>query len=354
MLKSCGYFLSQVFELEQDMDLNTIFIILGALTALIFTFHLIWTRRQNHSNIFNKKPKPQIKMFSPEKNITPHLTKTEERETFSPSLATLDESITSSPTREQNREDLSHITISLRDRGVFDLNAMTPEDVEKNLLADGANAIHSPVIREQIAKNLKKQKSEQASSIRPLKEQDTQTQAPMAEDTTDQSTLSTPIASPEISELPQPISPSEQDEDKETVQEEKNQVVKLYVVAPDKQCFYGEQLQQAFEKEGFFFGDKNIYHFNNEFNRASPTCFSIAHLEEDGTFNPSAMAGFRTFGLVLFMPLPVIHGNSKVNLVYMINSAKSLAQHLNGIVLTDKLSPFDEDAEVDYLAKLTH
>lgn len=320
------------------MDLNTILIILGALTVVIFTFHNIWSHRQNNTKVFNKKPVEQTTVFSPIKVVSEDtvtdLEETSMLEEKNVGDLVASESEIPKPLLEERQEnineDLSHITISLRDCGVFDL---TIEDVEKSLNTDGINDIHSPIVREQMVKNIKKKKLE--ANQTPISSQ--------AKTTPEMADMG------EVSQTESGVETSTQEVISTEEQTQENKVVKLYVVAPENQDFHGEKLQQAFEKEGFFFGDKNIYHFNNEFNINNPAFFSLAHLENDGTFNPETMADFHTFGLVLFMSLPVVHGGGTINLRYMINTAKSLALELNGTVLTDEQKLFDEEAERRYL-----
>ncbi|WP_318151885.1 cell division protein ZipA C-terminal FtsZ-binding domain-containing protein, partial [Pasteurella canis] len=56
-------------------------------------------------------------------------------------------------------------------------------------------------------------------------------------------------------------------------------------------------------------------------------------------------------GIALFMQLPS-EGNDLMNLRMMIRAAKSIAEELEGFVLTDKQEIFDEQAEKAYLARV--
>lgn len=131
-----------------------------------------------------------------------------------------------------------------------------------------------------------------------------------------------------------------------------NDIIMLYIVAPEGRDFTGEDLVNCFEKEGILFGDKQIYHRHIELSRESPILFSVANVQNPGTFNPKTMDDFTTFGIVLFMQLPSAYGQDLTNLRLMITTAKAMATELNGTLLTDQQQPFDQDAEEAYLNKV--
>ena len=83
---------------------------------------------------------------------------------------------------------------------------------------------------------------------------------------------------------------------------------------------------------------------------ASPVLFSVANIEQPGTFDYYNMAEFSTMGVVLFMQLPS-PGNNLANLRMMIRAAKTIAEDLGGVVLTDQQEIFDDMAEQDYLSR---
>ena len=60
---------------------------------------------------------------------------------------------------------------------------------------------------------------------------------------------------------------------------------------------------------------------------ASPVLFSVANIEQPGTFDYYNMAEFSTMGVVLFMQLPS-PGNNLANLRMMIRAAKTIAEDL--------------------------
>lgn len=127
--------------------------------------------------------------------------------------------------------------------------------------------------------------------------------------------------------------------------------IMLYVVAPENREFNGGRLAQALDGLGFIFGDQHIYHRHLDLTAASPVLFSVANLQQPGTFNPYDMDNLVTVGIAIFMQLPS-PGNDIVNLKTMIRAARSLADELGGFVLTDKQEIFNDVAEQEYLAKV--
>lgn len=129
-------------------------------------------------------------------------------------------------------------------------------------------------------------------------------------------------------------------------------VVMLYIVAPEGKEFTGEALESCFEKEGFLFGDKQIYHRHADLSSTGPILFSLANVQNPGIFDPKTMEDFTTFGVVLFMQIPSSYGNDLTNLRLMISTAKAMAKELNGSLLTDQQEIFNQTAEEEYLNRV--
>lgn len=127
--------------------------------------------------------------------------------------------------------------------------------------------------------------------------------------------------------------------------------IMLYVVAAENRLFQGVQLHQALEREGFILGHDALYHRHLDLTVASPVIFSVANVDQPGSFPIHHMHDFSTIGVVIYMPLPSV-GNNRVNLKTMLKSAKNLAAQLGGFVLTDEEQELDENAEQDYLARV--
>lgn len=132
---------------------------------------------------------------------------------------------------------------------------------------------------------------------------------------------------------------------------QKAEFIMLYVVAAENREFNGVQLAQSLESLGFIFGDRNIYHRHVDLSIASPVLFSVANIEQPGTFDVYNMSDFSTIGIVLFMPLPS-YGDDSANLRLMIRAAKTLAEDLGGIVLDEQQEMFDKQTEQLYLTRV--
>jgi cell division protein ZipA len=80
------------------------------------------------------------------------------------------------------------------------------------------------------------------------------------------------------------------------------EVIVINVLARNGAKFAGNDLMEAFLRNGLKFGDMNIFH------RVQPASkevqFSVASAVEPGTFDLSAMEGFRTPGVSFFMQMP--------------------------------------------------
>jgi cell division protein ZipA len=108
-------------------------------------------------------------------------------------------------------------------------------------------------------------------------------------------------------------------------------VVTLYVMAPSGVPFRGSFLVEAMARAGLEFGDMQIYHYMERHNGCDRSLFSVANMLEPGTFDPQAMEGFSTRGLVLFLQLPAAFDAVKA-FDAMVAAAQSLATSLEGNV----------------------
>ena len=127
--------------------------------------------------------------------------------------------------------------------------------------------------------------------------------------------------------------------------------IQLYLIPKSSDQFNGAKLVQALENLGFILGVDEMYHRHLDLSVASPVLFSVANLEQPGTFDAYNLVDFSTMGIVLFMQLPS-PGNNLANLRMMIRAAHTLAEDLQGIVLTEEQEIFDENAEQTYLARV--
>jgi cell division protein ZipA len=117
--------------------------------------------------------------------------------------------------------------------------------------------------------------------------------------------------------------------------EEKGEIIVINVLARDGASFPGEQVLEAFLRNGLKFGDMNIFH------RVDPTTktvqFSVASAVEPGTFDLSAMAEFTTRGVTMFLRLPGPHEPLEA-FDDMLNVARDIASSLGGDLKDEQLS----------------
>ena len=136
-----------------------------------------------------------------------------------------------------------------------------------------------------------------------------------------------------------------------TIPKQTTGYIQLYLIPKSSDQFNGTKLIQALENLGFILGVNEMYHRHLDLSVASPVLFSVANLEQPGTFDAYNLVDFSTMGIVLFMQLPS-PGNNLANLRMMIRAAHTLAEDLQGIVLTEEQEIFDENAEQTYLARV--
>ena len=124
------------------------------------------------------------------------------------------------------------------------------------------------------------------------------------------------------------------------------QMITLYVVAAEGQCFTGSRIFYELDALGLQFGEYQIFHRHMD-NSTSPVLFSVANMMQPGVFDLNHIEHFSTVGLVFFMQLPTT-GNNVSNLRMMINTAEALAKNMSGFVLNDAQELFDENARERY------
>lgn len=129
------------------------------------------------------------------------------------------------------------------------------------------------------------------------------------------------------------------------------QMVTLYVVAPEHQLFRGDVVVQNLEALGFQFGEYQIFHRHID-NATSPILFSVANMIQPGVFDLAKLDQFTTVGLVFFMQLPSV-GNDLVNLRLMIRTVESFAQAIGGFVLDEQHELFNDESRQQYLRRVT-
>ncbi|AAP95726.1 cell division protein ZipA [[Haemophilus] ducreyi] len=132
-----------------------------------------------------------------------------------------------------------------------------------------------------------------------------------------------------------------------------NNIITLYVVAPEGQQFDGHYVVQSLEALGFQFGEYQIYHRHQHLgNNDTPVIFSVANMMQPGIFDLNNLDSYATVGLVLFMHLPS-EGSDLVNLKLMLKAAESLAEALGGFILNEQRELFNETDRQAYFARVS-
>lgn len=112
--------------------------------------------------------------------------------------------------------------------------------------------------------------------------------------------------------------------------------VALTVMALRGQTFKGSQIQMAAEELQFRLGASGLFErFPDEETAIGGAVFSMAHLREPGTFEPLALGGLATPGLLLFMKLPGPLEEMKA-LELLVLAADQLARRLKGVICDER------------------
>jgi len=296
------------------MDLNTILIILGVIALIALVVHGLWSNRREKSkyfksaNTFNRTSKNgEVNPFSQAADPNADIRLTHRAQAAQPVQQSVQPKV-APPAPQPEPVVYPETNVQPKPR----VAEMTIEELEaQGNDFDGVNS-SSPELREQLVE----------MSLNP-------TQEPTHENV--------------HFNYHEPV---EVEKPKQTTG-----FVQLYVISNQNREFYGPQLSQSLENLGFIFGERQMYHRHFDLSVASPVLFSVANIEQPGTFDYYNMAEFSTMGVVLFMQLPS-PGNNLANLRMMIRAAKTIAEDLGGVVLTDQQEIFDDVAEQDYLSRI--
>jgi len=108
----------------------------------------------------------------------------------------------------------------------------------------------------------------------------------------------------------------------------------LYVLAPNGQFFLGYELLQALLAGGLRYGHKRIFHRHEDLSGKGEVLFSLASATEPGCFDIENMGAFACSGLCLFASLQAL----QPQLVWqtMLETARQLADDLGGAVYDAK------------------
>ncbi|EHK91521.1 cell division protein ZipA [Aggregatibacter actinomycetemcomitans] len=345
------------------MDLNTILIILGVIALLALVAHGIWSNRREKSQYF-KNANTFAQNQQPNRFNAPN--PTARPATDAPIAAKPKHSfVEGTPQPQQQALDFEEATVPSPTENQSIERAV--DEIKITLPSGASNAFHQAEPAPQYTQSEPAlQQPQQHSQPTPNRQNDTPFK-PYGEPSpyADPNRVSITQMEEEYTTPTVSLTPLEQESHEPTAETQatpqptenkgenpaKPSFIMLYVVAPENREFNGGRLAQALDGLGFIFGDQHIYHRHLDLTSASPVLFSVANLQQPGTFDPYDMDNLFTVGIALFMQLPS-PGNDTVNLKTMIRAARNLADELGGFVLTDKQEIFNDHAEQEYLAKV--
>ncbi|PVX41459.1 cell division protein ZipA [Pasteurella langaaensis DSM 22999] len=337
------------------MDLNTILIILGIIALIGLVGHGIWSNRREKSLYFDN-----VNTFSRESSrttlksaetTTPDFAQKPQgqalqqenqpvQQTLEQHVETAAEAYSPAP---QSAQSVNEIRITLP-------NEQPTVSIQPEPAPAATTAMNAPVHYEyqpeikQPSANPVERSLDELSSFAEI-DDGVNSSNPEIRISLQDAAISSPISQPKPVEPIQPVA-----QETQNVESSPEGYVMLYVVAAENRQLQGAALAQALDSLGFIMGHDGIYHRHLDLTVASPVIFSVANVNQPGTF-PYNMHEFATVGVVLYMQLPSV-GNNRTNLKMMIQAAKTLATQLEAFVLTDDEREFDANAEEDYLARV--
>ena len=333
------------------MDLNTILIILGVIALIALVVHGLWSNRREKSkyfksaNTFNRTSKSgEVNSFSQAADPNADIRLTHRAQAAQPVQQNVQPKVTPQAASQQQlnfdeqhaqvdarqiEKSVDDIKISLPNQPVYEMNTAQPAPAPQPepVVYPETNVQPKPRVAEMTIEELEAQSNDfdgVNSSSPELREQ---------------------LAEMSLNPTQEPAHENVHFNYHEPVEVEKPKQTTGFVQ------LYGPQLSQSLENLGFIFGERQMYHRHFDLSVASPVLFSVANIEQPGTFDYYNMAEFSTMGVVLFMQLPS-PGNNLANLRMMIRAAKTIAEDLGGVVLTDQQEIFDDMAEQDYLSRI--
>lgn len=124
-------------------------------------------------------------------------------------------------------------------------------------------------------------------------------------------------------------------------------IIVLYVMAPEGQPFVGYELLQAVTSAGLRFGKMDIFHYQDD-DEPTKNLFSLCSAVEPGSFDIANMGALICPGLSLFMQISATD-NPKAVFNLMLETAGQLADDLAGYVCDEKRQPLTDEKLHHYL-----
>lgn len=339
------------------MDLNTILIILGIIALIGLVGHGIWSNRREKSLYFDNantfsRETARTTLKSAD-SVTPDFAQQPQGQALQqenqPEQQVLSQNMVNAAqvyTQNQATQSVNDIRITIPNMpSMSQPVTVQTEQIPTPVINEPVHYEYQPEIK-QPAVNLSERSLDELARFAETDEGIHVSSPDIRVSLQENIGASSPISSAKPVEPVVSIAPEPQVT--ETVAED---YIMLYVVAAENRQFQGSQLHQVLERDGFILGHDALYHRHLDLTVASPVIFSVANVNQPGSFPIYNMHEFSTVGVVMYMQLPS-PGNNRVNLKTMLKSAKNLAAQLDGFVLTDNEQELDANAEQDYLARV--
>lgn len=125
------------------------------------------------------------------------------------------------------------------------------------------------------------------------------------------------------------------------------EVLIINVMAPEGDCFEGNDIVRVMMAAGMRFGEMNIYHYHEGGSDDGPVVFSLANMVKPGVFNLAQMEEFVTPGLSLFLALP-IDGEAIKAFEQLLATSRQIAELLGGVLKDENRSVFTAQTAEHY------
>jgi len=131
-------------------------------------------------------------------------------------------------------------------------------------------------------------------------------------------------------------------------------IIALLVLPNQEEGFLGTDIFTVLQDQDMSYGKMEIFHHYGVGEiKVKHSIFSVANILNPGTFNPKEMETFHSAGLAFFMQLPGAFGG-RVAFELMLNTAKRVAESLEGTVTDDQQYILDQDMIEGLRDKITH
>lgn len=328
------------------MDLNTILIIVGIVALVALILHGLWSNRREKSKYFDKankfdrtsqtpKSHTQEEMVQPN-NISPN-THVENGNTPIPQ-----------PTTEKAPSEAELIDYRQSDKSVDDIKISIPNSQPIYDMGNHRSETTQPT---QPQYDMPTANNVASMTLEQLEAQSQNVDFNGINSSSPELRVQLAELSHEEHQVDYNVSFNEPKAETTAKAKQTTGYIQLYLIPKSSEEFNGAKLVQALENLGFILGKDEMYHRHLDLSVASPVLFSVANLEQPGTFNAYNLVEFNTMGIVFFMQLPS-PGNNLANLRMMMRAAHTLAEDLQGVILTEEQEIFDANAEQGYLARV--